>query len=375
MERCDVLVVGGGPAGSTLAWQLRQAGTDVLLMDKQQFPRDKVCAGWITPAVVEALRLDLADYANGRTLQPITRFRTGLIGGSEVLTDYGTTVSYGIRRCEFDDYLLRRSGARLLLGEGLRSMERIDGEWLVNGHVRTPLLIGAGGHYCPVARNLGAALGPEEGPITAQEVEFELSAEQAAACTIAADTPELYFTPELDGYGWCFRKGPVLNIGLGREGGGKLSDSVAAFIDWLKQQGKIPAELPQRLHGHAYLLYPQRHPRRVFDDGVLLIGDAAGLAYPQSGEGIRPAVESALIASEVILVAAGDYSASKLAPYLQRLEQRFGGRQQQGRAWLPASLRQHMAAALLRVPYFNRHVVLDRWFLHRDQPPLSVVRV
>lgn len=370
-QRCDVLIVGGGPAGSTLAWRLRQAGRDVVVLDKQRFPRDKVCAGWITPAVVDALQLDLADYAKGRTLQAISRFRTGLIGGSAVLTDYGTTVSYGIRRCEFDDYLLRRSGARLLLGEGVNSMERVDSEWLINGSIHTPLLIGAGGHYCPVARQLGAVLGPEEGPVTAQEVEFELTPEQAAACTVAGDTPELFFTPELDGYGWCFRKGSVLNIGLGREGGGKLGESVAAFADWLRQQGKIPPELPQRFHGHAYLLYTQRHPRRVYDDGVLLIGDAAGLAYPQSGEGIRPAVESALIASDVIEDAMGNYSADRLSPYLQRLAQRFGGRER-GRApsWLPQALRHRLAAGLMRLPAFNRHVVLDRWFLHRDQLPL-----
>ena len=49
---CDALIVGGGPAGSSCARQLRRAGLDVLIMDKQEFPRDKVCAGWITPAVV-----------------------------------------------------------------------------------------------------------------------------------------------------------------------------------------------------------------------------------------------------------------------------------------------------------------------------------
>ncbi len=51
---CDVLIVGGGPAGATCARQLTRAGLDVLVMDKQHFPRDKVCAGWITPAVVAA---------------------------------------------------------------------------------------------------------------------------------------------------------------------------------------------------------------------------------------------------------------------------------------------------------------------------------
>lgn len=372
MERCDALIVGGGPAGSTLAWRLVAQGREVVVLDKKTFPRDKVCAGWITPAVVETLQLDLADYARGRTLQPIHRFRTGLIGGEEVLTDYGATVSYGIRRREFDDYLLRRSGARLLLGEGLGSVERDGSEWIVNGRLRAPLLIGAGGHYCPVARRLGAELGPGEGPVTAQEVEFELSPQQAAACAVAPDTPELFFTPELDGYGWVFRKGGVLNIGLGREAGGRLGDSVAAFTAWLKAQGKIPADIPPRFHGHAYLLYPQRRPRRVVDDGVLLIGDAAGLAYPQSGEGIRPAAESALLAAEVIAAANGDYGAARLAPYAERLSVRFGPRQAAPAVlpWLPPAVKRFCARRLLGNPLFTRRVVLDRWFLHRTQPAL-----
>ena len=115
MEQCDALIVGGGPAGSTLAWKLGQAGLDVMVMDKKSFPRDKVCAGWITPAVVEALQLDVDDYAGSRTFQPIRRFRTGLIGGDEVETSYDEVVSFGIRRREFDHYLLQRSKARLAL--------------------------------------------------------------------------------------------------------------------------------------------------------------------------------------------------------------------------------------------------------------------
>src|SRR5262245_34657379 len=80
MERCEILVIGGGPAGSACAWRLCNAGRDVVVLDAAAFPRDKVCAGWITPQVVQDLRLDVADYARGRTLQPITGFRTGLIG-------------------------------------------------------------------------------------------------------------------------------------------------------------------------------------------------------------------------------------------------------------------------------------------------------
>src|SRR5262245_29244717 len=98
-DHADVIVVGGGPAGSSCAWKLRQAGLDVVVIDRARFPRDKVCGGWITPQVVDELRLDLDDYQSSRTLQPITAFRTGLVGqAASVETVYDRPVSYGIRR-------------------------------------------------------------------------------------------------------------------------------------------------------------------------------------------------------------------------------------------------------------------------------------
>ena len=88
---------------------------------------------------------------------------------------YPDAVSYGIRRCEFDHYLLARSGAEQRLGEPVRTLERRDGDWVVNGAVRAPMLIGAGGHFCPVAQRLGARLGHGEPIIAAQETEFRLA--------------------------------------------------------------------------------------------------------------------------------------------------------------------------------------------------------
>ena len=62
MKLWDVVIVGGGPAGSTAAWKLKRAGLDVLVLDKERFPRLKLCAGWITPEVVRDLALDPAQY-------------------------------------------------------------------------------------------------------------------------------------------------------------------------------------------------------------------------------------------------------------------------------------------------------------------------
>ncbi len=368
MESCEALIIGGGPAGSTCAGALTRQGLDVLVLDQKPFPRDKVCAGWITPAVLDTLQIDPADYAAGRVLQPITGFRTGMIAGAEVETRYRQNVSYGIRRCAFDHYLRPRSGARLRLGEPVRSLARRGDGWIVNGQIETPLLIGAGGHFCPVARFLGAQSRAPESVVAAKEVEFAMDTAQAQGCGVQPETPELYFCKDLKGYGWCFRKGSYLNIGLGREDRHRLSEHLDAFCDFLGHRGKIPAGIPDRFHGHAYLLHG-RGVRTLYDDGVLLVGDAAGLAYPESGEGIRPAVESALLAAATLVEAGRDYRQQRLAPYQRRLHARLGTASP-AEDRLPAGLQRFIGGKLLSSAWFTRHVVLDRWFLHARQDVL-----
>jgi len=372
VETCDVLIVGGGPAGSTCAWRLKRAGYDVLVMDKSDFPRDKICAGWVTPQVIEELELDVEHYGSKHTFQPITGFVTGVIDGASLATDYERAASYGIRRCEFDHYLLQRSGARLATGRSLASLVRGNGDWRINDSIRAAMLVGAGGHFCPVARHLGAELGRDEHAITAQEVEFELTVEQAAQCDVRAAVPELYFCADLKGYAWAFRKGDYLNVGLGREDNHRLAEHMEAFCRFLRDLGKLPQELPKRFKGHAYLLYG-RTQRTLVGDGVLVIGDAAGLAYPQSGEGIRPAIESALIAAKVIESARPDYELDALRSYQTQIEGRFGPRAA-GRgalSFVPANARNFIGRKLLNSRWFARHVVLDKWFLHAAQPALE----
>ncbi len=365
----DVLIVGGGPAGSSLARALVRAGLDVVVQDRRTFPRDKVCAGWITPAVAEGLDLDFKDYGAGRTLQPIYGFRMGVLGARETCTRRSDVpVSWGIRRCEFDDYLLRRSGAELFLGRPISELKRENGTWVTDDGLRADLLVGAGGHACPVARRFNVRCSPEM-VVAAQEIEFEMTPEQSVCCPVEADVPELYFCRDLAGYGWIFRKGNWLNVGLGREDGHHLPAHVEEFRELLIAMGRLPPDMPDGFHGHAYLLYTSA-TRPVVDDGLLLVGDAAGLAYSHSGEGIRPAAESALVAARVIEAARGDFSREALDAYRVALERRFGtrrirGGQIMGRAgWLKRAV----AARLLATEWFARRVVIDRWFLHRHQP-------
>lgn len=373
MHQHDVLIVGAGPSGSTLAWALRQQGLNVAIIDKQQFPRDKVCAGWITPAVIQSLQLDITEYTQKNILQPIHGFRVGRIsGGMHDINYHDGPVSYSIRRCEFDTYLLHRCGAIFYAETKFETAYYENGIWIVNENFSAPLLVGAGGHFCPVARHIGAKVGKAEMIVAAHEMEFAMTEKQQQSCKVMSDKPELYFCDDLKGYGWAVRKKEYLNIGLGREDNVHLSEHVSDFCKELKQQGRVPEDIPNKFHGHAYLRYPQAK-RQVVSDGVMLIGDAAGLAYAESGEGIRPAIESALLAAEVVRENCGAYSKERLLSYVRLLEKRFGKRATTPNPIESSTLeaiKVSLGNALLAARWFDKYIVLNHWFLHQQQTPL-----
>jgi geranylgeranyl reductase family protein len=374
MDECHVLIVGGGPAGSTCAWRLRDAGVDVVLADKEPFPRDKVCGGWVTPAVFKTLGLDPDEYRKGRVFQPISRFLTSIRGEPALETSFDQPVSFGVWRREFDHYLLQRAEVRTLEGFQVRSLQRETEGWLVNHTLRARVVVGAGGHFCPVARHLGSRPSMEHS-VHAQEAEWEMDARCANLCSVRGNTPELYFDADLRGYGWCFRKGRRLNVGYGRLDDTHVTKHLAELRTFLQTRRCVNAAMPETFRGHAYLLR-NTSTRPPVADGILLVGDAAGLAFPASGEGILPAVESGILAAEAILAAGGRYDTSKLSSYAAALEHRFGKATpsllERTAQQLPAPMVRLLAKQLVQNRRFLQGVILEKWFLHRQQAPMAL---
>jgi flavin-dependent dehydrogenase len=197
-----------------------------------------------------------------------------------------------------------------------------------------------------------------------------MSRQQERLFRTPSDTPALFFCRDMKGYGLLFRKGRLLNVGLGRMDMTNLTSHTRDFCSFLKQRGDLPAGFSGTFQGHAYRLYQRQGGRCCVSDGALLLGDAAGLSYPQSGEGILPAIESALLASDTILAANGDYRHDNLEPYAAHLAIRFGSSMKSLSPPHVSGLVRFIGAKLLSSSWFVRHIVLGHWFLHTDQQTL-----
>lgn len=385
VETCDAVVVGAGPAGATAALGLARGGARVCLLERAKLPRIKLCAGWVTWGALRAAGIDPADYPG--TIQPFAGAVVfGRASDRPLETRYRGPASFGIIRSELDAHLAwraARAGARLRDGAGVRALRIADRRGGPGGRsplfeitlddgtaVRAPLAIGAGGQFCPVARAIGAAAAPEEELVICREGEVRLDEAALRRATPHYGLPELYAEPDLRGYAWYVTKGPYLNVGLGRlgrAGGADLKAAAARFLARLERLGRFRGIAPPPLKGHAYRVRDGA-PRRLAEAGVLLAGDAAGLAADYSGEGIRPAIESGALAAEHALgaLAAGDCSAPSLARYEAALARRLGpagrGPLARAAAFLPARARLALADALLRSDRLRRRVVIEGLF-------------
>src|SRR5208282_606276 len=207
------------------------------------------------------------------------------------------TTQYSIRRVQFDNWLLERCGAQVV-HHAVRSIALEDGYYSIDGQFRCRYLVGAGGTNCPVKR---AFFAPDRGQlIITQEIEYETEA-KSRTCTL------FYPFGGFAGYGWYVPKADGINIGFGgaaSQYGQNIKSYWRDFVDTLLARGLIDAQPPEP-SSHPY--YVGDRSKEVRKGNTFIVGDAAGLATRDMGEGIGPAIESGLQAARQIL-GHGDYS-------------------------------------------------------------------
>ena len=324
MQHFETIIVGGGPAGSTCAWQLGKAGHSVLVLDKSAFPRLKLCAGWITEKAMEDLQISKEVYPHPLLELDIRAHYPKVPFALNWFPTKGR--NFSIRRTEFDAWLLERSGAAVE-NHSVRNIRREDERYIIDDAFSCRNLVGAGGTMCPVRRNLFADERRKALQIATLEREFEYPAR--------SDDCHLYFGQRgLVGYAWFVPKGNgYVNVGIGgkskyfRNSGTNIHDHFRWFLDDLVGQKRLDRETADNLKatGHPYFLFANDGAYR--QDNCFLIGDSAGLASIDLGEGIGPAVESARMAAAEIL-GEGIYTKSAITRYsfgglTERLLKRF----------------------------------------------------
>jgi menaquinone-9 beta-reductase len=350
----DVVVVGAGPGGSSAAYHLARHGLSVLLLEKTEFPREKVCGDGLTPRAVRQLvtmGVDTspeAGWLHNKGLRIIG-------GGVRMELDWpelASFPSYGLTRTRLDfDQLLaehaRAAGAELLTGHTvtapiLDDAGRVVGVTATAGDLdkefRAPLVLAADGVSARLALALGLAKRPDR-PIGVAVRRYYRSPARHDD-----DYLESWLELKsreggdklLPGYGWIFGLGDGrVNVGLG-----VLNSSSAwgktnfrrMLTDWLSTTPPEwgmddEANAAGPILGAALPMGFNRVPH--YSRGVLLVGDSGGMVNPFNGEGIAYAMESGELAAEIAVQAlarpAGPARERALHAYPVELRHRYGG--------------------------------------------------
>ena len=326
----DAVIVGAGPGGSATAHFLSRRGLDVLLLDRSDFPRDKTCGDGLTPRALRVLDSmgilsDVAEHGcpvhayevvapNGRqTSAPITAHRGGLV----------------VKRLYLDDMIQRRalaSGAHFQSGVSASRIEPIptgarvhaDDGRTFDGRVA----VVATGAAVGLLKRSGILNRPPRAMLAARAYFEDLQTEVAQSFQLRLDGVPM------PGYGWVFpTKKRAANIGVGflpRRGFSPAAQAFERFIQGTAVRDLL-AEARQvgPLKGYPIRVDFLKSP--TYAERTLLVGEAAGLVNPLTGEGIDYALESGSMAAEHLLNSfeTNDFSAARLAQYHAQLHQRF----------------------------------------------------
>jgi geranylgeranyl reductase family protein len=286
----DVIVVGGGPGGATAAYYLEKARRRVLVLEKEAFPRYKACGGATSARLLEEFTFDF---------EPIIESRPKAV----TYAYQGETVTFDLRespirmtmRADLDEFLLNHARAEVRQGDAVISIEEKIDRVIVRtqkgNEFEGRYLVGADGPNSVVAHSLG--LRRNKTMLGAIEVEAPVPPEIFYRYK---DAPLFIFGEIAMGYLWIFPKAEHLSVGIGalHPRPGELQSTLLQVMERY--------QIPMRglaMHGHPVPIYTCKE--KIATARTILIGDAAGLVDPLSGEGIRYAVQSGRLAAEAIL--------------------------------------------------------------------------
>ncbi len=308
MSDYDVIVVGAGPAGSTMARQAAKRGVNVLLIDKEKFPRVKPCAGGVIGKVKDMLDFDISSVIQRDVYGQRFYSPSGLL----IDCTRPEVSGFMVMREEFDHLLFEKAkeaGAKALDGNRVvnatQDKEGVAVETENGERFTAEYLVGADGINGVVARSIGFYDGWKgSSAALCIEVEAEVGKDIVEKiCGVEYDSEgvsiDIYFGPVPYGYAWCFPKRTHLSVGVGVPQD-KVSNLKNTFNEWFEEFKKKHEIEPEILSDLSFRVPYSGAVKRTFMGRTVLLGDAAGFANPFSAEGISEAIGSGIIAAQVI---------------------------------------------------------------------------
>ncbi len=305
-QMCDILIIGGGPAGSTAAYILASKGYKVILADKRQFPRPKLCAGLLTWKTMDLIHsvfhLTRDDLVEQGLVAHQTRDYRIYRKSSEIARGRLDYPFHLVDRSNYDFFWLRKAadaGARIITGHSVKKIEPVAGcaEFVDGRIVRAKTIVGADGVWSVTRRSLfNSSLHKNRWKRNlAMTMETWLARTDGES---ARNYAALHFGFVPWGYAWSFPRAGDCVVGIAalRSKGGQ--PLVKGFDGFLKHLG-VEKQCLQAIKGYPLPLGNFINPPGV--KRVLLTGDACGLADPLLGEGIYYAHRSAQIAARCII--------------------------------------------------------------------------
>lgn len=313
-KSADVLIVGGGPAGSSAAYTLAKKGLKVLVLEKQNMPRYKTCGGGVNIRAARHIPFSIEPVVE----KVIYKYRFTYRGEKPFEKTSSEPLTYMTQRLRLDHFLLeqaRHEGAQVLEKINVRKVDiKSDSVKVEDADGKTYhalFLVGADGANSIVARNLQLDSGIQR--------EIALESEISLPDNVMSkwsDIIELDLFSVWCGYGWIFPKQDHISIGVG--GPQKMIKQIKAYNTTYLGQNKL-SEYPKiRFSGHALPVRKGRSP--ITRGRALLVGDAAGLLEPFTGEGIGYAVRSGQLAAQAIEAFSRD-DATDLSLYTRMLDE------------------------------------------------------
>ena len=304
MKHFDAIVVGGGPAGSTTAYRLAEQGASVLLADKATFPRDKPCGGGMTMRAVRQCPVDPSPVVEELVDQVELRFRYR----ASVVRHTAEPVVWMTQRYRLDAFLLDAARER---GVDVREGVKVaiePGNTVVLGsgeRVTADAIVGADGANGTTAKTVGLGGGITYGVAYEGNVKYPTLPRERYARRLVLELADIP-----GGYAWVFPKGDHANVGVGgwQSEGPNLREHLRRACE---AHGLDPDDLGE-LRGHRLPL--RRSSTQIAGERALLVGDAAGLIDPVSGDGMYECFVSSRLATGAILDLLGGRS-STLEPY------------------------------------------------------------